>query len=419
VRRIGILFLLALFAVTALALAQEDDETTDISPALLSELTEFNQDTEALRQLETLETVTVDFPSRQEVIDFFTETVNEELDEAGVLEATTFYRAFDFVETDFDVVGIYAALLGDQVAGYYDTETDEMNVVAITNETLGDRLPALEAITYVHEYVHALQDQHYDLFTLLDSLPDDNADRILAVQSLVEGDATYVMNEFALVYLQENPDAAMEILSSEILEQAALPEDIPPILEAELLAPYDYGLTFVTALIAEGGWEAVDAAFENPPVSMEQILHPAKYFAGEMPVAVSLTEADLGDTWEFVADGQMGQFYLNAYLRNEVSNRQANTAAAGWGGDRYGLYYNAEDDAVAFVVMLALDTPEDTDEFIETYTTYAGDSTEAEADGDCWNGDTGTLCLRQLDDTTVIFAGGPGATTAQALLDAQ
>ena len=56
-------------------------------------------------------------------------------------------------------------------------------------------------------------------------------------------------------------------------------ERMPPILRESLLFPYTGGPSFVQRLQAQGGWDAVNAAFAKPPASTEQILHPEKYDA--------------------------------------------------------------------------------------------------------------------------------------------
>ena len=57
----------------------------------------------------------------------------------------------------------------------------------------GQPLSFTDQITYVHEFTHALQDQYFDLNTLLSPQVEDNPDQALAVTSLVEGDATASM----------------------------------------------------------------------------------------------------------------------------------------------------------------------------------------------------------------------------------
>src|SRR3990172_4693314 len=63
---------------------------------------------------------------------------------------------FGLVEPGFDLLDFHLGFYEEQVAGYYDTEIERMYVV-------GSQWGGAERLTYAHEYVHALQDQTYDL----------------------------------------------------------------------------------------------------------------------------------------------------------------------------------------------------------------------------------------------------------------
>ena len=50
--------------------------------------------------------------------------------------------------------------------------------------------------------------------------------------------------------------------------------EIPRALRELLVFPYREGARFVAAVHGDGGWESVDAAYSDPPLSTEHILHP-------------------------------------------------------------------------------------------------------------------------------------------------
>ncbi len=357
--------LLLLLVLVPLGMAQEEDALTapDVSPALIEQLEDLEARTVNLRGLTALAPVERGFPSRDELAVFLQNLIEEELTAEDIFIDTIFYRALGFVGADFDLEQAYLDLLVDQVAGFYDTETQMMNVVLIGDAPLGDRLPLLEQVTYVHEYVHALQDQYFDLAALQEAVPEDNPDAILALTSLIEGDATAAMTDFLLEIIVENPLAALEILMMDI--DASLPASVPPILEAELTVPYFAGQTFVDALRSEGGWQAVDAAFANPPVSMSQIFDPQRYIAGILPFEVRLVDVAplLGDDWEFVTERTIGIFYWREYLKLKFPARTAEDTMRGWAGDRFAVYYNAQTDEIAWVAQITWDTAEARDDF--------------------------------------------------------
>ena len=94
----------------------------------------------------------------------------------------------------------------------------------------------------------------------------------------------------------------------------------------------------MNAAWARGGWKAVDQVFGRLPDSTVQVLHPAKYEAGEKPVEVALDAEALAKAmagWTGTPEDTLGEFQLSVWLReNGVKALPAGDAAEGWGGDR-------------------------------------------------------------------------------------
>ncbi|MEQ8675180.1 MAG: hypothetical protein RLP44_20755 [Aggregatilineales bacterium] len=426
-----LLCLMALFVIIPTSLAQ--DETPVISPTLIENLDTIEAQTAELRGLAALQPVTRLFPNRQAVIDFVTADINEQLDQQTAFEELQFYRAFDFVDAPLDLLDVYTTLIGSQVAGFYDPDTQEMNVLLISGDTLGDELPLLESITYSHEFVHALQDQHFDLAAFFTEFAEsegmDNPDEIIARQSLVEGDATLVMQDYTLQAVMDNPMGALALLDPDLLAAAEIPAGTPFILEAELTFPYITGMEFVTALRDAGGWDLVNAAYtENPPESTEHILHPERYLAGDSPLSVTVTSGldTLGDGWVFVFERTLGEFYLRQYLGTQIGRGVLNAAATGWGGDRFQLYYNDANDERAWILHLVMDTPEDATEFATTFGQFASlrsggtVANESPAGMACaLNAVQETLCYTSDGGNGLYIAFAPSMDDAAALINAQ
>jgi hypothetical protein len=109
--------------------------------------------------------------------------------------------------------------------------------------------------------------------------------------------------------------------------------DLPPFVVQGLLFPYTGGQQFVTALRAKAGgrWTLVDLAERSrPPVSTEQVLHPDKWLAVEVPDPVPTPPAP-GRGWTRVTRGTFGEWQTGQLVHN-------GRAAEGWGGDAYALY---------------------------------------------------------------------------------
>jgi len=250
-------------------------------------------------------------------------------------------------------------LEGGQVAGYYSPERNELFVVS-----RGGTVGPLERSTYAHEFTHQLQDQHFDL----DKLGMDDAgqtDRSFARLALVEGDATSAQTTWMQTTL--TPQELGQLLGQSLdPEAAAALQRAPAYLRSTSLFGYQDGLFFVSSLVRQGGYAAVDAAFADPPLSTEQVLHPEKYGSHEAPVAVALPAGlatTLGAGWTEAGQDTLGELVLRIWLsEGGLRAPEAATAAAGWGGDRVALF-RGPGGVLALAMLTQWDTAKDADEF--------------------------------------------------------
>jgi hypothetical protein len=249
-------------------------------------------------------------------------------DEIAVAEETL--KALGLLPADASLTDLYVDMLGSQVAGFYDPEAKELFVVSKTG-TVG----AAEKVTFAHEFTHALQDQNFGLEGIdVDAV--GQGDRSLGRLALVEGDATLLMTQWLTRNL--GPKELQELLKVDPEAQAQL-QRMPAVLRESLLFPYQQGAVFANGIRMKGGWEAIDRAYGRLPDSTEQVLHPAKYEAGEKPVTVPLDAAALaramGAGWSGTPEDTLGEFQLSVWLKeNGVKALAAADAAAGWGGAR-------------------------------------------------------------------------------------
>lgn len=408
------LFLLCLIAVsvTSATLAQEPEP----SPALLQYIEGLESYTRSTRELDQPDPLIRLFPAREDAVSYVLGLYDAEFDEEEAERTSQFYIAFDFLPPETDYLSIYLELLGSQIGGFYEPETGQMNTILISGGQLGDALPLMEQIIYVHEYTHVLQDQNFDIVRIQGAM-GENPDRVQAVLSLIEGDATLIMTAYTQSVAEKDPlgTGLQLLLQGALTGTLVLPPGIPDVITAELLSPYERGMDFVAALYEAGGWEQVNAAYENLPQSMEQILHPEKYLAGEGPVKVTLAEADLSDDWTKIWDITMGEFYLREYLKTQLPAREANRAAAGWGGDRVHIYRNENSRQLAWILQLEWDNAAEAAEFNNAYLTFGDQRFDSSADDDCWTGETDALCYLAIDADTSLLAYAPTLELAQQL----
>ena len=336
---------------------------------------------------------------RQRVIDDFLGdyTQEEAEDDARVL------ALFGLLEPGFHLWDFYADLYEEQVAGYYDPEGEKMFVV-------GSGWGGSERLTYAHEYVHALQDQNYDLQDGLgysDEGCKEDAERCAAISALIEGDATLAEGQWWRAYAT---DQDLLDLSADIAEyEPEVFDSAPAYLQADFLFPYDEGLAFVQFLFREGGWAAVDAAYLDPPTTTEVILHPERYGLAE-PIPVSLPELNktLGEGWRALDAAVLGEWFTRLVLNEHIPEREAEPAAAGWGGDAYRVWINDTEEESALVLLTAWDSPRDAFEFIEAFDEYAGSrfgERKTEQADRRWSWQHGAVQLeRSYDQTLWILA---------------
>jgi hypothetical protein len=296
-----------------------------------------------------------------------------------------------------DLARYLPELLSSQVAGFYDPDGKFLALVDLPNGATGKGkkgIPAAgEDVVLVHELTHALQDQSFDLhrFESRDPLSDAGT----ALSALVEGDATLTMLDFSAQTRIEAMPGMDSILGTMTQDPEKLLEAIPDLpggkefaaapawIRDTLLFSYFQGAVFCVSAKHQGGQALLDYAFTtDPPRSTEQILHPEKWHT-RRDDPVSLRFPDLAAElpgYGKTAEGEMGELSLRIFLREglkgtEKNTERANTAAAGWGGDRFAVY---EKDGGRLVVWITeWDTEADAGEFRSALQALGGWRVEA------------------------------------------
>jgi len=257
------------------------------------------------------------------------------------------FKLLGMVDGDLDLTGEYEVLYGTQVVGLYQNETDRLFVVEDDDPS---ELSLLEEVTYAHEYFHLVQDDRFNLDELRDVV-EGNRDAELALVSLIEGDATALQTQ----YLLQNVSVDRLIGSIEVLTQAlaGIP-DAPFALQRSLEFPYQEGSEYVEQL---SDAQLLDA-YGKLPASTEQILHPEKYLAGEIPTVITLPDLAgfLGEGWTTFHENVLGEFTLALWLES-LSSADSEIAASGWAGDRFALL-DGPDGNRAFAAIIEWDDPE-------------------------------------------------------------
>lgn len=294
---------------------------------------------------------------------------------------------------EFDLLDFYTELYSEQVAGYYDDDVKEMYVVK--GETFGGN----EKITYAHEYTHVLQDQIYDFQGGL-GYTDENcqvdSERCAGIQALIEGDA--VLTEILWFQTYATEEDYIDIFDFYESYESPVFDSAPNYMREDFMFPYMQGQAFVQSLYDQGGFDAIDQAYQNVPVSTEQILHPECY-PDDKPIPVPLPDLTdtLGEGWTELDRNVMGEWYTYLILAHAsnplfgINDSTARNAAEGWGGDTYLVYINEETEEIILIMVSTWDTPRDLDEFYEAFMQYAqkrwGEPFVDPVVGNAWQGD--------------------------------
>src|SRR4051794_39760565 len=346
-----------LVAPLSFVAAAEDDR-------LEPEFDRIATETATLRELPPLAEIDDVVITRAELEAMLPSLIAEDLDPEEVKAEARALAALGLIPGGLDLLDLDEKLLGEQAAGFYDPIKHEMFVVSDN----GDKLGAAEYF-YSHEVVHALQDAYLDPEDLLEDQSDMNGDESLAALALIEGDAVAGSNE----YLAQHPGLALDLLREAQIDFPVL-ESAPAAVGVTLVFPYSSGLEFVDRLRGEGGWDAVDAAYQDVPASTEQILHPTKYLQRDRPVTLELPDASdvLGKNWRLVSEETLGELQTAILLANLPPGEgvsmvtgsialpeAARNAAAGWDGDRYALWEDPQTRQEVLVWRTAWDTPDD------------------------------------------------------------
>jgi hypothetical protein len=227
------------------------------------------------------------------------------------------------VPAGFDYEQAVFALVETSLAGLYDPRRE---VLYVAEDQSDDEL----VHTLAHELTHALQDQAHDLDSVAEYRANDG-DATAAVLALAEGEALAVSE--AAVPLMRPAERALGS-DSPTRDPSGKLDAVPPIVLRSLLAPYVDGRAFVDALRSERGWTGVDEAWRVRPVSTEQLLHPSKWRAGELPEDVRL---GLGLAKECEFSDRMGEQAVRLVFEEWQDASAASVAASDWAGDQWAL----------------------------------------------------------------------------------
>lgn len=343
-----------------------------------------------LRRIPFKHVVKRDVTRRENLKDMLLKDFEEDMTPAEFEANEKAMKAFGLIPADMDLKAFLVKVYSEEIAAYYDPRTKTMYMIeepvvekkeppsflqrlfGKTDEFDKDQNKSVIA----HEMTHALADQHYDLDALHAEAKHDD-DRSLAVSALIEGEATLAMRGVdmedwdgsqTVAIPAEDLDRGLRLMAPFMPMMGGGPtlRQAPPIIAESMLFPYLRGMVFCAKLANDGGWEAVDDAYRNPPLSTEQILHPQKFRAEpDYPTLVELGDLDPGEGWRELGRNVLGEFQIRVMLRRQ----RGEVAAEGWDGDRYAVF-EGPDGKLALVWLTTWDGEDDAREFAKAFAQY-------------------------------------------------
>lgn len=253
------------------------------------------------------------------------------------------------------------ALMRSQIAAFYDPHDKQMVLVeGQADRSLWNRAASMMnhrdivgEMILAHELTHALQDQHFHIEKMLDSVKD-NDDRDLALKSLAEGDATLSGYGYVMGGLNsQSLDAILTRMQDLPRIFAAQSGDVPMGLSAPMIFQYADGARFVAIAYERGGWPAVDALYAHPPVSSLQVMYPNDYYERRLdPAKIEIAGYEpFFAGWRKADDDAYGALLLRTIIRRNLG---ADSPDAGiveqWAGDRILVFEKNADLAILWIV---------------------------------------------------------------------
>jgi len=359
-------FSLGVWAQDSSAASPRADSKTANNAEFLAAADEVLQQMSEITGLKLLTPLKKSLRSREEIRAYVIKQMNEEKNPAERYADARTAEAFGLLPKGFDLDTFMVNVLTEQIEGLYDPKSQEFYIADWS-------APDEQRMVMAHELTHALEDQHFHI-EAWSRAARPNEDAELARDAVLEGSAMAAMVDYLMQgtgrSLKDLPEFDPSMLFDQLdMQNTPALKSAPPFLKDALIFPYISGLNFSAAVLKNSGWPALAGVFEKPPVSTQQIFHPAFYKSGKTPETVSLPALDkvLGKDWAKLGENVLGEFGWKEVLKQFLDDGRAKSLAAAWDGDRYATYEHKETKKLILVTRLHLDSEEHAARFFGQY----------------------------------------------------
>lgn len=271
----------------------------------------------------------------------------------------------------------------------------------------------------LHELVHALQDQHFDLAKYREEVI--STDESFAKSGLVEGDATIAELRHEVTARGYRPDllAAYVTYEEAINRSRKVLDDnetIAPFFLAHVAFSYTYGPAFALNLTGvtnprtrAWSWPAVNDAFgARRPKTTRAVLGAEDRV---VPVGLTRLPGEVAPTYEIDTVDRLGAWHTHLLFYRAVPSLSVQSITAGWAGDQMLIVHRrdtrvgADDGPSGVIWTSAWTSPTDATSIAEALKTLHGlRLTTADASDRAWVAGDGEPVWLERRGALVSFA---------------
>jgi hypothetical protein len=336
----------------------------------------------AIRGLEFKRPVQVKVADKESVAAYARERMDAMDSPAERQAAERLAKLLGLLPVEVDLESLLIDFLNEQAGGFYDPGRDTFYLLEGISADLARSIIS-------HEFVHALEDQHYDLGEILESRREDS-DRASAAHAVLEGSALSVQNAWMAKHMTM---AQMLAVAKQAQEQSADLFAAPLAVWKPMLCSYYQGLAFLQqkekpseALMLPLNVGFINAVMAQLPRSTEQVLHPDKYWSKRQvdeprqveyvfkPATALETRSGEKVEFELLYQDVQGEAAVALLFDRDRQRSEkelaanlagvefTNSVASGWDGDRVALFKTAAGQHCVHWTSV-WDTPEEAEEF--------------------------------------------------------
>jgi hypothetical protein len=319
-------------------------------------------------------------------------------------------------ESELDADTTYAALAADWAAGVTSLYDQTSRSIALIDPP---NLDSRWRLDYLASYLSALRADVLAVGRPTACCPIGCAsadDTDLAAAALLLGDTRLTQEQWVRIYGDKEDASQFGSLLDPADEASLFPA--PQFIEDTYDFVLSGGRAFVQDLYLSGGWEAVDDAYTEPPLSTEQILHPERYPKDDpLPLQAPDLGDALGEAWELRQMTVLGEWRTRQALQIYLPSDEAAEAAANWGGDVLMTYHSTLLDEDLLLLITRWDTLRQAQDFALAFRKY-GEARfgvrRPTAQADTWTWEGGYSLLERASDQTLWIIGPDKATAESA-----